>query len=256
MKLDEHLASLPSELASALESTFLATVDHFLKQEWDDSQVDGGRFAEAVLRYLQWKYKGSFTPIDGRSKPNRKTVVDKVAQDLSLPDSLRTQVVQAVELVMDFRNNRNSAHLGDVDANRLDALTVVQLNQWILAEIVRLETQASPERVQALIDGLSQPYVPLVQYVEDRPIVLDSQMGAADKALVLLYQSGGKSTVGTLREWTEYANPSRWRTNVLAGLVREKLIQVQGENVHLLHPGQAQAQRLLVDHGSPDKLKR
>lgn len=253
MKLDEHLASLPSELASALESTFLAAVDHFLKQEWDDSQVDGGRFAEAVLRYLQWKHKGSFTPIDGRSKPNRKSVVNKASQDASLPSSLRTQVVQAVELVMDLRNNRNSAHLGHLDANRLDAQTVVQLNQWILAEIVRLETQADPREVQSLVDDLAQPYVPLIQQIGDRPVVLDPQMAAADKALVLLYQSGGMSTVGTLREWAEYANSSRWRTQVLAGLARAKKIQVQGETVHLLHPGEAQAQELLVDHGT---LKR
>lgn len=256
MKLDDHLASIPPELASALERTFLATVDHFLKQEWDDSQVDGGRFAEAVLRYLQWRFKGSFTPIDGRSKPNRKAVVNKVAQDSSLPDSLRTQIVQAVELVMDFRNNRNSAHLGDLDANRLDAITVVQLNQWILAEIVRLETQASSSEVQALIDDLSQPYVPLIQYVDDRPIVLDPHLGAADKALILLYQSGGRSTVSVLREWAEYANASRWRTQVLAGLAKAKLVQIEGENVHLLHPGQAQAQKLLVDHGSRSRLKR
>lgn len=250
MNLGEHLASLPSELSEALESTFSAAVDHFLKQEWDDAQVDGGRFAEAVLRYLQWRQKGSFTPIDGRSKPHRKSTITKATQDSELPDSLRTQVAQSVELVMDFRNNRNSAHLGDIDANRLDAITVIQLVQWIMGEIVRLETQVSPAEVQALIDDLAQPYVPLVQYVEDRPTVLDPEMEAADKALVLLYEAGGNSTVGTLREWTEYANSSRWRKNVLARLAKEKMIQVRGDNVHLLHPGHARAQRLLVEHSA------
>lgn len=255
MKLEDHLASLPSELAKALERTFLAAVDHFLRQEWDDAQVDGGRFAEAVLRYLQWRQKGSFTPIDGRSKPNRKSTINKATQDPELPASLRTQVVQAVELIMDFRNNRNAAHLGDLDANRLDAITVLQLVQWVMGEIVRLETQADPDAVQALIDDLAQPYVPLVQYVEDRPTVLDPEMGAADKALVLLYEAGGSSTVGTLRDWAEYANSSRWRKGVLAGLAKEKMIQIRDDNVHLLHPGYARAQKLLVEHGARDRLK-
>jgi len=160
------------------------------------------------------------------------------------------QVAQSVELVMDFRNNRNSAHLGDLDANRLDAITVIQLVQWIMGEIVRLETKASPAEVQALIDDLAQPYVPLVQYVEDVPTVLDPEMEAADKALVLLYETGGSSTVATLREWAEYANSSRWRKGVLAGLAKEKLIQVRGDNVHLLHPGHARAQTLLVEHSA------
>jgi len=248
VKLDKHLASLPSELSEALERTFSAAIDHFLKQEWDDAQVDGGRFAEAVLRYLQWRQKGSFTPIDGRSKPHRKSTINKVTQDSELPDSLRTQVAQSVELIMDFRNNRNSAHLGDIDANRLDAITVIQLVQWIMGEIVRLETQATPAEVQLLIDDLAQPYVPLVQYVEDTPTVLDPEMEAADKALVLLYEAGGSSTVARLREWAEYANSSRWRKSVLAGLAKEKMIQVRSDNVHLLHPGHARAQKLLVQH--------
>jgi hypothetical protein len=256
MNLKELLASLPSELAEALERTFLDATDHFLKEEWDDCQVDGGRFAEAVLRYLQWRQKGSFTPIDGRSKPNRKSVVTKVTQDPELPSSLRTQVVQAVELVMDFRNNRNSAHLGDIDANRLDAVTVIQLVQWILGEIVRLETQAGAQEIQAVIDDLAQPYLPLVQFVEDQPTVLDSNMEAANKVLILLYQCGGRASVDDLRGWAEYANSSRWRKGVLGGLAKEKKVQVRGDQVHLLHPGHARAQRLLVEHGASNRRNR
>lgn len=256
MNLEGLLASLPTELAAALERTFLDATDHFLKEEWDDCQVDGGRFAEAVLRYLQWRQKGSFTPIDGRSKPNRKSVVTKVTQDPELPSSLRTQVVQAVELVLDFRNNRNAAHLGNVDANRLDAITVIQLVQWIVGEIVRLETQAGPQEIQALIDDLAQPYLPLVQHVEGQPTVLDASMEAADKALILLYQCGGSADVGDLRSWAEYGNSSRWRKGVLGGLAKTKMVQVRGELVHLLHPGHARAQELLVEHGASNKLSR
>ncbi len=117
---------------------------HFLKGEWDDAQVDAGRFCDAALRYLEFRMTGSFTPIDGKSKPNRKTTVNKARQDTALPPSLRSQIPQSVELTMDFRNNRNSAHLGNIDANKLDATTVVQNVTWIIEEIVRLETQNPP----------------------------------------------------------------------------------------------------------------
>src|SRR3954471_20385375 len=108
--LTPHLASLPHDLAEALNSTYRDVMGHFLREEWDDAQVDAGRFCEAALRYLEFKMVGTFTPIDGKSKPDRKTTVNKAKQDTALAPSLRAQMTQSIELTMDFRNNRNSAH--------------------------------------------------------------------------------------------------------------------------------------------------
>lgn len=76
MKLDlrGHAPQLPLELADAIAETYGDTVAHFLTDEWADSQVDAGRFSEAVLRYLEWRMRGSHTPIDGKRKPNRAGV--------------------------------------------------------------------------------------------------------------------------------------------------------------------------------------
>jgi hypothetical protein len=242
-----HLTRLPSELAGAVEEQYKNLLDHYLKEEWDDAQVDAGRLCEAVLRVLEWHITGSYTAIDGRSKPSRKKVVNAAAQETSLPPTLRLQIPQAVELMMDFRNARNAAHLGAIDPNRLDATCVVELATWVVAELVRLETQRSASEVQAVIDQLAEPHVPLVQKVGDRPIVLDPSMEAADKALVLLYQEGTPVPTNQLREWAEYANSTRWRERVLSGLQRKRFIHVDEEgNVHLLRPGQAEAQALLA----------
>jgi hypothetical protein len=67
---------LPSDLADALETQYRNLLDHYLKEEWDDAQVDAGRFSEAVLRVIEWHMTGSYTPI-GRSSPSRKQVVQQ-----------------------------------------------------------------------------------------------------------------------------------------------------------------------------------
>jgi len=250
MSLAAHLAGLPSDLADALEGTYEDAVKHFLCSEFDDAQVDAGRFCEAALRYLQFKMKGEFTPIDGTQKPDRKRTVQDAKDDTSLdPEStLRKQVPQAIELVMDFRNSRNSAHLGSLDANYTDASCVIQNTSWIVAEIARIESQDTPDSIQALIDQLSRRHVPLVQVVGDRPVILDATMSARDEVLVFLYHAGRAVGMKELFSWASYSNSTRFRTQILAGLVNQKFIIV-GDNgmVDILIPGENEAQGVILE---------
>lgn len=251
MSVRQHLGSLPTDLAKALDSGYAAIIDHFLKEEWDDAEVDAGRFCEATLRYLQWRMNGTYTAIDGKSKPNRKKVVGDAAKDTNLPPTLRSQLPQIVELTMDFRNNRNSAHLGDIEANQMDATCVVQNVTWVIGEIVRIESNKDAGEVQTLLDQLAERHVPLIQKVGDRPVVLDPDMTAANKALVLLYAHDEPVPIATLREWAEYGHSTKWRKNVLGGLAKDKLLHVDGDGiVHLLRPGEAEAQKVLLAAGS------
>jgi hypothetical protein len=242
----EDLTSLPTELAVAIEKQYQNVMEHFLLSEWDDAQVDAGRFAEGALRALQWHMKGRYTPMDGKSKPNRKVVVGDAVQDTSLEPSLRLQVPQALELILDFRNNRNVAHLGGVDANKLDATCVVQLTSWVMAELIRLDTDLDAQDVQAIIDRLAERHIPVIEMVGDRPVIIDGQLPAGDRALVLLYNHNGPVSIGQLRDWTEYRNTSRWAKEVLPGLSRQRLIHVEDGYVHLLTPGSIEAERLVA----------
>jgi hypothetical protein len=250
MTLASHLTNLPAPIALAVEQEFRHLLDHFLKEEWDDAQVDAGKFSEAVLRALEWHITGTYTPIDGKSRPERKQVNASAARATALPPSLRLQIPACVELISDFRNGRNAAHLGGIEANRIDATCVVGLVTWVMAELVRLETKRSPEEVQVLIEQLSERQVPLVQHIGDRPIVLDPSMTATSKALILLYQKGRPVPSPELREWAEYHNTTRWRIEVMREMARKKYVYVDtDEVVHLLRPGVKEAQRILVEAG-------
>lgn len=250
LDLSSHFGLLPQDLGEALASTYRDVMDHFLKMEWDDAQVDAGRLCEAMLRYLEWKMSGAYTPIDGKSKPKRKPVVGRAANDTNLAPSLRAQMPQAIELILDFRNNRNSAHLGNIDANKLDASTVVANATWLVAEVVRLETKKPPAEVQALIDRLTERHVPLIQTVQGEPILLTPGLGANERALVVLYQQAKPVQMQQLREWVGYSNSSRWRTSVISNLRRKAFVHVDKEdNVTPLVPGEAEAQRIVLAAG-------
>ena len=250
MSLLPHLAGVPPDLAVAIDATYREVLDHYLKEEWDDAQVDAGRFCEAVLRYLEWRMTGSYTPIDGKSKPNRKKVVNDARQETALPPTLRAQVPQAVELIMDFRNNRNAAHLGDIDANRMDANTVVQNVTWLVGEILRLESKSSPAEVQALLDQIAERHVPLIHKVGDTPVILDPDLRSEEKVLLFLYQNPGAVPIARLQKWAEYAHSTRWREKVIMPLHHRRLVHLDADGqVHLLPPGEAAAQRILLVAG-------
>jgi len=246
-----HLGSIPTDLARALDETYRDVVDHFLREEWDDAQVDAGRFSEAALRYLEWKLDGSYTPIDGKHKPNRSKVTSAARNATRLDATLRSQVPQAVELIMDFRNNRNSAHLGSIDANKMDATCVLQNATWVVGEIARIESIRPIGEIQELLDQLAERHIPLIQTVGGVPIVLDPKLSAGDRALVLLYQQGAPVDLSTLRNWAEYTHATRWRENVIGALRKQKLVHLSPDGlVHLLRPGETEAQRILLEAGS------
>jgi hypothetical protein len=247
--LTNHLASLPRDLGEALVSTLTQTIQHGVMLEWDDAQVDAGRFCEAALRYLEFKMTGEYTAIDGKQKPDRKKTLNLARNDSSLTEpSLRAQMPFAIELVMDFRNNRNSAHLGNIDANKMDGACVMQNVSWMAGEIARIESRRPVQEVQEALDRLAERHIPLIQAVGEDRVFLDDSFEAAERALVLLYREGKPVPVQTLRRWASYTNSSRWRTTVLKGLLKRKMIYIDGnDNVSLLWPGEAEAQRLLLD---------
>lgn len=248
--LSKHLAVLPRELAQAFEVEFSGLARHIALQEWDDAEVNAGRFSEVTLRMLEWQMSGSYTPIDGQQKPNRKNIVGKAANNTTLPASLRFQVPALTELLMDFRNNRNAAHVGDIDPGNIDGNTVHQMASWVLAEIVRIYSSASNTETQALLNELALRPVPLVYEVAGTKIILDPTVLASDKVLVLLSSQGGIEDIITLARWCEYKNLARFRSQILKKLAAKKLIFIDCETIHLLPLGSSRADKISIEHSN------
>ncbi len=247
-KLEGYLTKLPEELRNVLESEFSSLAEHISLGEWDDAEVDAGRYSEAVLRVLEWQMDGAYTPIDGQQKPNRKKVVNKASNDTALAPSMRFQIPALTELLMDFRNNRNAAHLGNIDPGSIDGSTVHQMASWILAELVRIYGKATQQETQAILDELAMRPIPLVYEVADTKLVLSNSFSTKDKVLLLLSSEGGVADDMTLAKWCEYKNSTRFRSSILKKLAIEKMVYIEGRRVHLLPPGSIRASEIGIAH--------
>lgn len=245
-KISSYCASLPIELADCLDLEFSKVQSHYLLGEWDDLQIDSGRMCEAILRLVEWKMSGSYTPIDGRSRPNRLSVVNAARRDTSLPPSFRLQLINLTETIMDFRNNRNSAHLGAINPNQIDATTVYQMISWILAEIIRLESSLPPEDIQTIIQTFAERPTPVIYKIDGLPIALSSNISFSDEALILLYDSKGPLSITDLFSFSRHSNITVWRKSVIDKLARNRLIYVKKDVIHILPPGMNRAEELLT----------
>lgn len=214
--LNQHLNSLPGDVVNALQSEFQKLHEQYFFGRWEPSQLDGGRFAEAVLRAVEYKDKSVFTPIG--TQLNRQSVVSSAEQNTSLADSLRFQIPRLAGLILDFRNNRNVGHLGAIDVNGMDSTFVLHAANWIVAELIRLETQMRPEEVQEEIKKIIERKVPIIEEIGGRLKCLNPSLDVKEKVFVFCYQKYPETiALDDLFDWTEYSNK---------GVLRRKLIEL------------------------------
>ncbi len=203
--LTQHLNSLPNELVTALQKEFQKIHQQYFLGKWEPAQLDGGRFAEVVLRIVQHKDMGTYTPIGAQL--NRKSIVGSATKNTTLLESLRFQIPALVELVMDFRNNRNSGHPGAIDVNEMDSAIVLNAANWIIAELIRLETQMSAADAQAEIKKVIERKVPIIEEVGGRLKCLNPKLKAKEKAMVFCYQKyPARVSLDDLTDWMGYLN--------------------------------------------------
>lgn len=203
--LAQHLNSLPAELVMALQAEFQKLHQQYFLGRWEPSQLDAGRFAEIIFRILEHKDSDSYTPIG--TQPNRLVIAAAVRKNKGLDESLRFHVLGLAELILDFRNKRNVAHPGKVDVNEMDSNFVLNAANWIVAELIRLETQMSPDDAQTEIKKIIERKVPIVEEIGGRLKCLNPKLGAKEKALVFCYQKYPEPvSLDELNDWMQYSN--------------------------------------------------
>jgi hypothetical protein len=141
----------------------------------------------------------------------------------SHPDAIRIHIPRALRLVYDIRNKRDAAHLADgIDPNLQDAIMVVSVLDWVLAEFIRLYHNVNADVAQSLVNEIVTRAVPVVQDFNGFLKVLKPNLATSDYCLVLLYQRGTKGA--TFKEMDTWVRPTM-RANLgrtLANLVERK----------------------------------
>lgn len=147
-------------------------------------------------------------------------------------ESLRIIMPRALVFLYTLRGKRGIGHTaGDVEANAIDAQTIVRVADWILCELIRVYHSLSLEEAQAIVDALSTRNIPEIWDDAGKKRILRTDLDFKQKALLLTYAAtNGGVLTEDLFEWTEYSSLSMFKQAVLRPLHDEKLIEHDRES--------------------------
>lgn len=226
--LDAALANVDSAFRGRIIKQFLALKTALAAGNDKAVGIEAGHVCETVLRLLQQEVHGNHTGF-GKKIGNfgdecRRLIT---SSNGAVNESLRLVIPRALVYVYTMRSKRGIGHVGgDVDANRIDAVTIAQTCDWIICELIRCFHGLSLEEAQDLVDGLTIRSVPEVWEVGGKKRILKKGLPFKDQVLLLCYQDPSSAILSEdLFDWVEYSNFSVFKNKVLAPLHKERLIE-------------------------------
>jgi hypothetical protein len=139
-------------------------------------------------------------------------------RETQLPRSLRVQIPRMLLALYEIRNNRGVGHVGgEVDPNHMDAIAVLYMSKWIVAELIRVFHNIDPAEASAAVDSLVERELLVIWTVDGKKRILADNLTLRDKTLLLLllYSEPGTVDGADLCSWVEAANPRSYRRDVL-----------------------------------------
>ncbi len=129
--LDKALANIPKSFRSKIIKSYLDLKERLAKasydSSWDSSGLSAGKFCEVVFRFLQKELTGTYIPfgthISNYPDECRKLITLSTSAG---PESLRVIMPRCLVFLYTLRGKRGIGHVGgDVEANEIDAVTIV-----------------------------------------------------------------------------------------------------------------------------------
>jgi hypothetical protein len=230
---------IPSQISTKLIEEYLEIKKRFAMNDWGPGQLKGGRFAEAVLRAYQHLLGDAVTPFGTDIVAAEKTrIMSRVQSTGTIDEHVRQKTVPLVRLLLDFRNNRDVAHLGGFDANGMDTMFVMTGATWILCEFIRVFGGYAMPRAQEIVDGLSVKEYPVIIERNGELFIARHDLNAEQEVLVWLTRNASAPS-SVLEIKIRDSNKTRVRRK-LKEMVADKLMGLAANGDYFIMPrGQA-----------------
>lgn len=225
----QAFSQLPAQLRADLLGAFEEIVRNFAEGRWEPAELNGGKLSEAAYSICKGVAEGSL-PAKAEKPKDMVGACKALEKATQAPRSIRIQIPRMIVALYEIRNNRNVGHIGgDVDPNHMDAVCVLQMAKWIVAELIRVLHQLPVDEAAQVVDALVEREVPLVWKVGEKKRVLDPKMSMKDKTLLFLHGSTGPVSEADLVSWTEHSNATIYRRDILRRAHKAKLIEYDAD---------------------------
>jgi len=205
--------NIDTDLVKHLLEHYKELKQQFFLGKYEPSQLNCAKFAEVVMRILEYITKKSYTPFDkGLSLDELAKEFEQLPKD-KFPDSLRIHIPRILRATYDIRSKRGVAHVGEINPNFMDATFVVSACDWVMAEFIRLYHTGDSNEAQRIIDCIVERKVPIIEEFDEDLRVLTPDLPVADKILLILYKKHPNYvSTSDLKNWIKTRSPSHITT--------------------------------------------
>lgn len=181
------LKSFSKKHTEACLDHYLNAVREFHANNWESCLTKISKFIEAIIKSL-WVFANQALPPSRQFKVN--DIVNRLAQQNSLDDSLRLTIPRACIYIYDITSNRGARHdPQEMNPNKMDATVAISVSSWILAELVRFSEKGStPELAENLVEALMEKQEPYFENIDGREYINIKKLSAREVGLLLLYR--------------------------------------------------------------------
>jgi len=227
----------PKDILIALLDEYQNIKQQFFLRKFQPTELNAARFSECVLRLIEFLDIGSCTAF-GKQLDTQK-IINRVTNNTALPEGIRFFIPQLVRVLLDIRNKRNVAHVGgEVSPNYSDSLFVSHSADWILVELIRNYHTNSIDEARKIVESIIETKIPVITEVDGFIRVQNTKLKADQKTLLILYyKQPNKVSDADLMKWIRYANPSRYRSEILKSLDDEAFIHYEKDLCVILPKG-------------------
>jgi len=199
----------------------------YSKGEYESAGMNAGKFCECILRFLQYELTNTNITFNKRitNFHDECLKLTRLPKDNGI-EVFRIIIPRALSLLYTLRGKRGIGHVGgDVDANRIDSITILRITDWIICELVRIKHALSLEEAQDIVDSISDKLLPDVWEVAGKKIVIRHGLNTKQRALVLCYSCRDNAVLTEdLFNWVKYSNMTVFKSKILKPLDKNNQI--------------------------------
>lgn len=232
-----QLQQIPEFLQNKLVDEYIEVKKRYIFRDWGPGELKAGRFAEVILRIFQYLINEPITSFNDDIPSSEKTrIINKVESSPSIDLHVRQKVSKLTRLLLDFRNNRDAAHLCGFNANHMDTFFTIASVNWIISELIRVFGGYSMDQAEKIVSEINIKSFPAIFYIEDEQFISIPNLKSEYEVLLFLNHNITGLEYGFLFEKTKDSNNSRFKDK-LKTMMKNKLIAFKNQKYYILPEG-------------------
>jgi hypothetical protein len=239
-ELEAALGAVDQHFRQRIIKAYLHLRAAYASGEYDAAGLRAGVFSEAVVRLLQQELTGMHTPFGN----NLHNFAD-ICRDFEKADktkgheSIRIIIPRCLLFIYTLRNKRGIGHIGgEIEANEIDAATMLRAADWCISEMIRIYHKLSIEEAQCILDAIALRQTSQIWSVGGKHRVLNPTLSYSDQTLLLLHSTNEYAVpIEELADWVEHPRLREYKANVVNQLHKKRVVEWdRGSDTVILSP--------------------